>query len=116
MGYGTKVKIVKGFTTDNTFEDRINEVLQVIEKEGNIILNITPIQVDINSVWILIRYEPDGMAKTYTIDFAEAIEKEQDDTKVYKVKTPPVQEPIFYHDVKTNEFEPMPVFTVSAAQ
>lgn len=115
--YRTRVKTVKGFTTDSTFEDRINEVLQQIEKEGNIVLRIKPVQVDINSIWIMIEYEPNA-EKAVTINYCENVEElsEKDGTKVYNIKQPPIQEPFFYNDSKTNEYEVMPVITMSAAQ
>ena len=115
--YGTRVKTVKGFTTDNTFEDRINEVLKQIEAEGNIVLRIKPVQVDINSIWIMIEYEPNAV-KTVTINCWDNAEElpEKDGIKVYNVKQPPVQEPFFYNDSKTNEYEVLPVITMSAAQ
>lgn len=111
--YNVRVKTVKGFITDTSFEQRINKTIEILEKEGNTILQIVPIQVDINSVWVMIKYEPTA-AYGVEYNFENAEEKILDNgTKIFKIggqKGIPLP---FTDDSKTGEFEHYPVITMS---
>lgn len=114
--YNVRVKTVKGFITDTSFEQRINEAIETLEKEGNTILQIIPTQVDTNLVWVMIKYEPTA-AYGIEYNFENAEEKILDDgTKVFKIggqKGIPLP---FADDSKTGEFEHYPVITMSVTE
>ena len=114
--YNVRVKAIKGFITDTSFEQRINETIETLEKEGNTILQIIPTQVDTNVVWVMIKYEPTAM---YGVEynFENAEEKILDDgTKIFKIGGQPMTELPFFNDSKTGEFEYYPVITMSATE